>query len=251
MARRRLRLLILALMIASVADAQTKEANESPATQARPLKVLFIGNSYTYVNDLPEMLKSLASSCGEANLEVAKVALPGATLEALWEEGQARKALQQHRWDFVVLQEQSVLPTVEPERMYRYGRLFDSEIKKSGAKTVLFVTWARAGNSKMQEALDASYLHLGKDLRALVAPVGPAWEIALKANPGLPLHQSDGSHPSLTGTYLGALVFYSVLYGKPPECSAALVNGLSEKDAALVRQAAREATQAVKCCTSE
>lgn len=210
--------------------------------QAGPLKVLFIGNSYTYVNDLPATLTRLAAENGKTGLQVKAVALPGATLQAHWEQGDAKKALQSQRWDFVVLQEQSMLPTVEPETMYRYGRLFDGEVKKSGAKTVLFVTWARAGNPKMQDSLNAAYLHLAKELGARVAPVGPAWQIALKADPALQLHDSDGSHPTPAGTYLGALVFYSVFYGKEPASPKMVVAGLSEQQEKILRQAAGEAT---------
>jgi hypothetical protein len=207
--------------------------------------VLFIGNSYTYVNDLPAVLADLAAASGGARPIATKtIGVGGATLQAHWERGEAVNAIRSVRWDFVVLQEQSLLPTVDPERMSRYARLFDTEIRKSGARTILVLTWARAGNRDMQRALDDAYASLARELGSLVAPVGPAWQRVLTARPQLRLHQEDGSHPSPLGTYVAACVFHAVIHGKPPERSPR--HAPSGEDAALAHTAAWDAVTALK-----
>ena len=246
MTRQRLRSTIAGLVLGVLAILlQPSGSCVLQAATVEPLRVLFIGNSYIYVNDLPSVLAELVLASHELRpIETKTIGAPGATLQAHWEKGEALNALRQARWDFVVLQEQSVLPTVDPERMARYARLFDAEIKKSGAQTILFLTWARAGKRDMQQALDSAYTSLAKELGSLLAPVGPAWQWALTENPQLRLHQQDGSHPTSLGTYVAACVFYVVIYGKPPERSARRGDAPSSSDATLAHKAAWDAVKA-------
>ena len=184
---------------------------------ARPLRVLFIGNSYTYVNDLPWLTAQLASSAGEDRaLETEMVASGGATLESHWEGGRALAAIRKGRWDFVVLQEQGTRPVEQPEVMHRYARLFDVEVKRAGAQTVFYLTWARLGLEQVQVARAEAYMSIARELGAKVAPVGFVWQQVRRENPGLRLYSQDGVHPSPAGTYLAACVFYVTFYGKSP-----------------------------------
>ena len=197
-----------------------KSVNGSTGQQ---IKVLFIGNSYTYFNDLPSIVSRLAADRkGNKLLETAAITKGGATLKFHWEEGFALEKLKQERWDYVVLQEQSLLPINNRDIMHTYARLFDAEIKRAGAKTIFFLTWARQNRPEMQQALTEAYFSIARELGAMVAPVGIAWQNALKENPKLVLHDRDQSHPNFAGSYLAASVFYALLYDRSPE-------GLAEK----------------------
>lgn len=210
MKRRFLSALLLALIFAVACGGR-----ELPGS--RPLRVLFIGNSYTYVNDLPWLTGRLASSGKEARaLEAEMVAAGGATLKSHWEGGRALEAIREGRWDFVVLQEQSAMPVEQPGVMLRYARAFDAEIKKAGAQTVFYLTWARQGNEQAQAALTEAYASVAKELGAKLAPVGPVWQQVSRENPRLKLYSDDGRHPDPAGTYLAACVFYVTFYGKSP-----------------------------------
>ena len=85
------------------------------------MNILFIGNSYTYYNDMPKMLESLARAAG-FYAEVASVTKGGYTLARLAsddnENGRRVTAALSGdmKYDRVILQEQSVLPAAEPER---------------------------------------------------------------------------------------------------------------------------------------
>lgn len=212
------------LSLALTASGQARNQNGTD----QKIRVLFIGNSYTYFNNLPEMLSRLAAS---ANLiiETEMVARGGATLRQHWEEGQALKTLKQGHWDYVVLQEQSLLPINDPATMHKYARMFDAEIKQAGAKTVFYLTWARQNRPETQAALTEAYTKIAREFGAMIAPAGIAWQSALKENPQLVLHLPDQSHPNSLGIYLTACVFYSVLFSKSPENLSGRIEGRSAK----------------------
>jgi len=183
---------------------------------SKPLAVLFIGNSYTSVNELPRLVAGLAQAGGR-KIEVAQVTPGGCTLEQHVQTSGAMQLIRSRKWDAVVLQEQSMLPVVDPERMYKAARTLDAEIRKQGASTVFFLTWARQNVPEMQDGLNKAYFGIAKELGATVAPVGIAWRQALAADPKLVLHNPDKSHPNAQGSYLAACVFYATLLGKSPE----------------------------------
>lgn len=190
------------------------------------LRILFIGNSYTYFNNLPEIFTQLSASAHPAKpVEAQMIVRGGATLKMHWEEGVALKELQQHHWDYVVLQEQSLLPINEPETLHKYARLFDAEIKKAQAKTIFYLTWARQNQPENQAKLNDAYLSIAKELGALVAPAGMAWQAAFKEDAKLELHTQDQSHPNPTGSYLTACVLYAVVFAKSPEGLSGKVQG--------------------------
>lgn len=211
----------------------------APVTAQQPLRarrVLFIGNSYTYYNNLPQMLAGLAKAAQPAQaLEAEMVTVGGATLKRMWEQGEALAAIKRGGWAFVVLQEQSTLgvttmvdgkPQIaDPKTFHEYARLFDAEIKKAGAQTVFYLTWARQNAPETQTQLTAAYTAIAKELHTTLVPVGPAWATALKRQPQLALHIADKSHPTAMGTYLAACVFYATLTGRSPVGLPNIVTG--------------------------
>jgi len=189
----------------------------APASRPAVTRILFIGNSYTSVNSLPNLLAGLAASAKPPRrLEVAQMTPGGCTLEKHWTATDARKAIAAGPWNYVVLQEQSLMPIMDPQRMHKYARLLDADIRKAGAKTVFYMTWARRNTPETQDALTEAYAGIARELGAQAAPVGVAWRNALKADPKLVLHRSDGSHPTPAGSYLAACVFYATLFDESP-----------------------------------
>ena len=186
------------------------------------MRVLFIGNSYTYFNNLPEMVASLASSAG-VKMETRMVARGGATLHQTWEMDDVRLVLHDGKWDFVVLQEHSQLgmsmvegsqQVNEPDSFWETVRMYESEIRRVRAKTILYLTWARKSEPSQQAALNYAYMTIAQELGLTVAPVGMAWARVRESDPGVALHLQDGSHPTPSGSYLAACVLADTLLGK-------------------------------------
>jgi len=134
-----------------------------------------------------------------------------------------------NEWEFVVLQEQSVIPSLIDKRerlMYPAVRLLHDEIKAVGGNTILFMTWGRRNGlpnegfrdfASMQAELEAGFLKIGNELDIAIAPVGLAWWNGLQSASQLDLWEEDGSHPNREGTYLAACVLYGVIFGQSPE----------------------------------
>jgi hypothetical protein len=209
-----------------------------------PLKVLFIGNSFTARNDLPGLIARLAAARGK-RLQQRLISAGGASLRTHWNVGEARKAIQEGNYDHVVLQEQSTLPVKNARRMHENVRLFDEVIQTAGAQTILYMTWARLGAPESQQAITDAYAGIGGELGATVVPVGLAWQRFLLQHDQPVLHDRDQSHPTLAGSYLAACVFLAVLFRESPVGVDAAVAGLTEKDLARLQNAAWQECRSV------
>jgi hypothetical protein len=189
-----------------------------PATAKEPpLKVLFVGNSYTSVNDLPGMLSEFSRSRPGQRIETDQETPGGCTLLKHAQDGKAADKIRSREWDFVVLQEQSQVPFMAPPMMENGAKKLHDLVQEKGARTMFYLTWAREIQPENQAAINHSYFHCAEKLHADVAPVGIAWQRVQKSSPEIKLYADDGSHPSPSGTYLAACVFYAKLFGKSPE----------------------------------
>jgi len=186
------------------------------AEKSEPLKVLFIGNSYTYGNDLPNLFGALAELNGK-QVAVEKETKGGATTEFHATKGNALKKIASKKWDIVIIQEQSMAPVVAPQMTYKNAPVLVEAAKKQGARVVFFLTWARQHKPEMQEGLNKTYYGVAKKTGAEVAPVGIAWQQALAAKKPPVLHKGDKSHPNAQGSYLAAAVFYTTIFGELPK----------------------------------
>lgn len=212
------------------------------------LRVLFVGNSHTVVNNVPELVTKLAKAANEDRPLMAFTEAPGGTsFKMHWDNGKVQKLLTEVKWDIVVLQDQSAMPNQtraqRDQETLPFARKLNDKIKESGARTVLFMTWGYQHEFiPMQKRSRDAYQALAEDLKADLAPVGAAWEKALAARPNAGLFSADGNHAEMKGSYLAACVFYAVFYGKSPvgnsftaDLNAADARFLQESAVAVVR----------------
>ncbi|MEI5998127.1 hypothetical protein H3V53_13225 [Paraburkholderia bengalensis] len=172
---------------------------------SREFRVLFVGNSYTTRNDLPTLVaRLLEASIPDMNVKAEVLAFGGASLAAHWNRGEVQKRLAAQKWNAVVLQDQSTRALRALKSMQEYVRRFVDEIQATGAKPYLYMTWARKDNPASQANIATAYEDLEKVTGASVVPVGLAWDQFRKLRPAIGLYESDGSHPSVIGSYLAA-----------------------------------------------
>ena len=244
----------------------------APLQDPAPLSVLFLGNSYTGVNDLPKLVKGFANAAGYP-LVTAKNVPGGYTLgsapNAHATNATSLGLIAQTDWDVVALQEQSYLPTIpftKTNFMLPGATSLDAAIKANDptTETVLYQTWGRrfggqfcygancspdfADFDAMQDSLTASYAELGTLIGAEVIPVGEAWRKSIADNPTLVLHSGDNSHPNMKGSYLAAAIFFGKLFDQSPVGNSFSV-GLSATNAAFLQDVAAHIIWDATCGT--
>lgn len=107
-------------------------------------------------------------------------------------------------------------PLERPLRSLFIGNKWAAEIRKAEALTVFYLTWARKATPDDQSVLNDAYVKAARANRAMVAPVGMAWNEVRQKHPSIDLFYTDGSHPSAAGTYLAACTFYAALFNASP-----------------------------------
>jgi hypothetical protein len=186
-----------------------------------PLRVLFVGNSYTASNDLPATVRALAAVTPGPVLEAEVITVPGTGLDDHWATTGARERIMMGGLDVVVLQGQSVETLFSPANFDQHALLFAGLLAEVGARGVWFSTWARRDLEgdplAIAAAIEARYQAAAAHNGDTVARVGAAWEIWLYTHPEVPLFVADNSHPNAAGTLLTACVMYQALTGNTPQ----------------------------------
>ena len=197
-------------------------------------RILFIGNSYTFMNDLPGTFAKLSESGGQPVIADIS-AIANNTLVKHSKNKKTIDKIKNGKWDYVVLQEHSlgtVIDSFRTKYTYPSVQYLDSLIKTRKAKTLLYMTWGRKKGGvqvmdslstkqykdyfEMQKDLEKAYRDLGKKFGANVVPAGLAWQNVIKRYYFADLWNPDESHPNIEGTYLNACVFYATVFGKSP-----------------------------------
>lgn len=218
---------------------------------APPRKVLFTGNSYT-----GQVAASIHGIFGASPHPLARLrfhAPGGKTLAFHRASTTTLDFIRSDDWDVIVLQEQSQTPALFPGRFLDASKELHAIITKAGAHTASYQTWGRLEGDprsggrfpdyeSMQEALTQSYLKAAERDRAILVPVGEAWQRVRKERPvlGRELYKKDGSHPSAKGAFLAACCFYARLTGSDP-ARVPFDGGLeNDEEADFLRKIARE-----------
>lgn len=240
-------LLVLAVLIAGIVNAQDKS-------------ILFLGNSYTYTSNLPQMVYELALANGDTIYHESNT--PGGyTFEGHSTNNSTLTKIASRDWDFVVLQEQSQRPSFPPTQVaddvYPYAAVLVDSIKSNYECTepVFFMTWGRRDGDQqncqfyaplctfegMNARLRESYTEMADVNDATVAPCGAAWQQMKLDNPTFwnGLYSGDGSHPSAWGTYLNACIFYATMFRESP-VGLDYYASIGQADAEVLQQVAED-----------
>lgn len=230
--------------------------NKYTVHKNKTISVLFVGNSLTYVNDLPKTLSDIATSLGD-KVEYDSSSFGGYTLMQHSQNIDTKNKIVSKNWDYVVLQEQSEFSAMSDEKvakqMLPFARSLNDLIKlNKHSKTVFFETWAHKNGDlelckdnptlcsydDMQDQVNKSYTEITKETGGLLAPVGEAWRSVLKEYPEIPLFQTDNEHPSIQGTYLSACVFYITLFHRSVTNASPLT--LNPEEAQILKSIAQQ-----------
>ncbi|MFN4123946.1 MAG: T9SS type A sorting domain-containing protein [Flavobacteriales bacterium] len=226
-----------------------------PSIAQQKKRVLFIGNSYIATNNLPQMLRNMALTAGDT-LEFDSHTPGGFRFLQHAANPTTMSKIQAGNWDYVVLQEQSQLPSFPisqvQNEVFPYARMLDSMIKVHNpcAETMFYNTWGRkngdASNCSnwppvctyqgMDSLLALRYRMMAEDNNAVIAPAAQVWRFIRDNHADIELFQADGSHPSTAGTYAVACAFYTTIFRKPAN-SITTTAGINAAQAAMIRAA--------------
>ncbi len=208
-------------------------------------RVLFIGNSHTYVNDLPRMLQTLARAGGDTALRTAAIAEPNYSLEDHFLVGRGQKALEKSGWEFVVLQQgTSALPESQVY-LSDWTAIWAPLIRGAGAEPVMYQIWPLYTQRHLADAALTSYHNAAVRVGGILAPAGDAFTAALDSNFLISVYNADGLHASRRGTYLAALVLLERISGIHPESLPPTIPGANET-VATVRELQKAAAKALE-----
>ncbi len=212
----------------------------SPGFPDGTTRVLFIGNSLTYVNSLPDMFVALARLAGDRDLAAATVAFPDFALEDHWSEGTARRALTDHKWEFVVMQQGSSALPESQLNLRTWAGQFAPLIRASGATPVMYMVWPTTSRAGDFPAVLESYRNAAAAIGGIFAPAGDGWTAFVELQS---LYSGDGLHPTVQGTYIAAVILLDRIRGIHPEQLPAVIPGASvaESDVRALQRAARRA----------
>lgn len=215
-------------------------------------KVLWLGNSYTGVNNLPGLTDQIANSLGD-DIEYDSNTPGGHQLQQHASNATSLAKIASQAWDVVVIQAQSQEPSFPYAQVqantYPYARILNDSIQSNSScsETMFYMTWGRETGDpqwdsintfdKMNNRLQLAYEYMANDNDASVAPVGVAWKYIRDNYPGIQLYSGDGSHPSYAGSYLAGSVFYANIFNKRV-MEASFIGSLDSTTASILRRVA-------------
>jgi hypothetical protein len=187
---------------------------------------------------LPQLTADCALSIGFAGMpmEVASSTPGGTTFQMHTTNASSQALINAGNWDYVVLQEQSQLPSFPDAQVaaecFPFATQLNDQILAvdSCSETVFYMTWGRqngdAGNCAswppvctyegMDSLLNLRYRQMAIDNQAILSPVGALWKYIRTTYPEINLYATDGSHPSLEGSYAAACSMIAVMLRTDP-----------------------------------
>lgn len=214
------------------------------------MKILFVGNSYTYFNKMPETLAAIAAAEG-LTWQVDSVTRGGWYLSRYADpENETHAPLAEklrESWDAVILQEQSCCPAADRPLFLDGVRGVCAMMESRPERIIMYVTWGRADGCPkldelgmtrltMTEALRDAYAEAAALCGASLSDVGGAFAYVCAHCPSINLYNDDLSHPSPAGSYLAALMHFAALTGALPKAVRYLPQNVSAETAAQILQ---------------
>lgn len=175
--------------------------------ESKHLRILFIGNSHTYMNDLPACVKSLAREEGYS-CDVTMLAHGGWYLSEHVKEPQTKFNVMYGDYDYIVLQEHSH-PFDRIDDYRSAVKTISALADKAGSRIVIYGTWARKDDKASQDYMNKVNRDIADKNGAILAPVGEHWWSYIDSRPDLEFYDEDGAHASRAGTEFAAKIIWT------------------------------------------
>ena len=174
------------------------------------LRILFIGNSHTYYNDMPAMVRRRFVEEDGLVCEVTMIAHGGWFLAQHVEEPDVSFNIRHGHYDYVVLQEHAH-PFGPEEKFFDADRTLADWAKEAGSTPVIYMTWAKKDEPEVQQRMTDAHRKIAEETGSLLAPVGEEWWEYRKSHPDIEMYNEDGAHASEAGSEFAAEHIWGVI----------------------------------------
>lgn len=181
------------------------------------MRVLFVGNSHTFFNDMPEIFRRLAKTGRNMDVEVTMQAHPGVPFAwHLSQMAELRFALVQGRYDYMVIQQAAHVPCPSKEETLRDGKMLINLAKQCGVTPIICMPWAEKRFPEHQAVMYDTFRTLAEETGTGTTATGYVFEDVFKNHPEINLYFADGEHCNPYGSYVRALSVYAAIFGVSP-----------------------------------
>lgn len=189
------------------------------------MRVLFIGNSHTYFNDMPQIFKQICQE-NSIEMEVTMLARGYKGLDYHVKEVQTRFNILYGNYDFVVLQH--LQSGFDKDVLYNSTKKLKEWINIAGSTPILYMTWSLKEERDKQKELSEGYREVGEKLGIDVAPVGEIWWRFFDSYPNEILYFKDNKHASPLGSTLAAYTLFNSIFNKKAKTQNSLYKKINE-----------------------
>lgn len=185
--------------------------NPRPVAREGAIKILFVGNSLTYTNDLPSRVAAIGASKDNL-LEKEMIAKPNYALEDHWTEGCIQAMIKSGFYDFIVVQQGPSSQSDGAKSLLEYGTLISDLCKANDTKLAFFMVWPAKVNYNTFSGVITNYMNAAYATGAILCPVGYAWKQYMDQSGDFSYYGPDEFHPSEKGSDVAAEIIYKALF---------------------------------------
>lgn len=194
--------LFFALLITYSSLFSQQEVDNNTKTK---FNILFIGNSLTYTNKLPQLVKKNAKLKG-IEINTKMIAFPNYAIEDHWCDGQVQKLISSKKYDFVIIQQGPSSQSDGRKMLIEYGKKYNSLCKLNDVKLCYFMVWPSLNYYQTFDDVIKNHNDAASINNSILLPVGRIWKDYIDSTKNYDYYGSDGFHPSIKGSQIAAKV---------------------------------------------
>lgn len=198
-------MIAFALMALVLSSCLTQEINRDDDTEGADIRILFIGNSLTYSNDLPALIVKEGLK-RDIVVKTEMIAYPNYALEDHWNDGQIQGRIKKGGFDYVVVQQGPSSQSDGRQMLLSYGIKIDEICEQANAKLVFYMVWPAKVNLYTFEGVIANYRNAAEQTESILCPVGEVWKNHFESTGDYSYYSADEFHPSLKGSQVAAQI---------------------------------------------
>jgi hypothetical protein len=177
----------------------------------KKITILFVGNSLTASNNLPQLVENAAKNKG-LHIQSKMIAYPNYAIMDHWNDGKVQKEIKRNQYDFVIVQQGPSSQQNGREILIEYGRKYADLCNKNGAKLSYFMVWPSRIYYHTYKGVIKNYTDAARINDAILCPVGEVWKKHFDATQNFDYYSSDGFHPSIKGSQNAADIIVEYLF---------------------------------------